>query len=174
MKTTDTFVWLAAIVFYAGPCMSASASETFSAKVLSVIDGDTLKISAAGKRETVILQGIDCPELTQDYGPEAKRFTEAVCSGKMINVECNGRDRHGRTIVTVYLSDGVNLNQELVKRGLAWWSDKFAPNDSALKALHSAAKNGHAGLWSKNNPIPPWIFRNGSKSVEAKLQPKAE
>ncbi len=175
MMIRSKFLRLATIVFMLSSfSYPAFANETYSAKVTSVVDGDTLKVTAQGVRQTVILEGVDCPELEQDFGSEAKKFTEAVCGGKIVTVESHGKDRHGRTIASVVLSDGVNLNQELVKRGLAWWSDKFAPDDMKLKEYHITAKIGHTGLWSKNNPIPPWIFRNGSKSVEAKIKPASD
>jgi endonuclease YncB( thermonuclease family) len=82
-----------------------------------------------------------------------------------------GKDNLGRTIAIVWLPDGTSLNEELVKRGLAWWSDKYAPQDSKLKQLHAAARAAHIGLWSAPNPIPPWIWRNGQKDVHATIKP---
>ena len=150
----------------------AALADIFSAKVVSVVDGDTIYIMHNGTREKVIFYGIDCPELAQPFGPEAKRFTDEACYGKVINVEEHGQDSRGRTIGVVLLPNGTNLNRELVRQGLAWWSDKYAAGDLNLKQLHEAAKTAHAGLWSAPNPIPPWIFRNGDKGVQATVIPK--
>jgi micrococcal nuclease len=156
------------ISFFSSPVFA----DIFSGKVVSVVDGDTINILHNGTREKVILYGVDCPELAQDFGQDAKKFTDDACYGKVVNVEEKGQDSRGRTIGVVLLPNGINLNRELVKQGLAWWSDKYASSDANLKQLHEAAKTAHAGLWSSPNPIPPWIFRNGDKGVQATVMPK--
>lgn len=151
--------------------ISAAQAEEFKAKVVSVTDGDSITVLHDNNREKVIFYGIDCPELKQEYGAEARKFTDDSCYGKVVTIDVQGQDPRGRTIGRVRLSDGTDLNKELVKRGLAWWSDKYAPNDKPLKQLHIAAKTGKIGLWAIPNAIPPWIFRNGEKSVKATIRP---
>jgi len=155
--------------FFVKPAMA----ETFTAKVVSVVDGDTLNVSAnGGPKERVILYGVDCPELTQDFGQDARQYTDQACFRKDVSVEVKGKDPRGRLIANVYLADGSSLNQALVSQGLAWWSDKYAPNELLLKQLHASAKTAHKGLWSAPNPVPPWIFRNGDKNVQAEIKIK--
>jgi len=77
-------------------------------------------------------------------------------------------DRYGRTVGTVTLPDGLDLGQQLVKAGLAWWYEKYAPGDQTLAALQTAAKSAGVGLWSDANPIPPWEWRAGNRSGTAK------
>lgn len=152
---------------------ACALAEFYKAKVVSVIDGDSMKIvKENGTKQTIILYGVDCPELGQDFGAEAKKFTDDCCYGKSVTIEERGKDRHQRVVADVSLSDGSNLGHELVRRGLAWWSDKFAKNDAQLKQYHTAAKEAKKGLWSAPNPIPPWIFRNGSKDVQAEIKVK--
>jgi micrococcal nuclease len=167
-RSTRLFLAVSLLGAWALPALAG----TFSAKVVSVTDGDTLTIMHDGAREKLILFGIDCPELAQEFGPQAKKFTDDCCYGKVVSVEEHGRDPRGRTIAVIHLPDGSNLNQELVRQGLAWWSDKFAPDDAQLQQLHTTAKTAHAGLWSAPNPIPPWIFRNGERGVQATIMPK--
>src|SRR5262249_38262278 len=108
---------------------AAAGAETFTAKVVSVPDGDTLNVEHNGAREKVILYGVDCPEIGQAYGEEAKKFTDERCWKKVLTFDDHGRDDKGRTIAVVYLPDGSSLNQTLVEQGLAWWSDKYAPKE---------------------------------------------
>ncbi len=115
------------------------------------------------------MYGIDCPESGQDFGPQAKKFTDTCCFKKDVVVDVRNTDKYGRVVAEVYLTDGADLNQELVRRGLAWWSDKFAPGDLKLKELQADAKAKNKGLWTAPNPIPPWIFRNGDKAVQATI-----
>jgi micrococcal nuclease len=56
------------------------------------------------------------------------------------------------------LPDGKNLNQELVKAGMAWWYRKYS-NDSTLGQLEEKARVAKRGLWADPNPMPPWDFR---------------
>ncbi len=144
----------------------------YNATVVSVPDGDSINVLHGTQKERIILFGIDCPEVGQEYGQEARNFTDKSCYKKIVGISVSGTDAKGRVIAVVNLPDGTNLNQELVKQGLAWWSDKYAPNDTALKQLHDAAKAGRVGLWSSaNKPIAPWLFRNGQKNVNAQIKP---
>lgn len=145
-----------------------------AAMVVSVVDGDTLNVDRGAGKERVILYGIDCPELDQPGGSEARKLTDERCWKKKVQLEQKGTDKRGRVIATVVLPDGTNLNEELVRRGLAWWSDKYAPKDEKLKGLQAAAQMAKLGLWGAPNPVPPWIWRNGQKDVNAKIMPSAE
>jgi micrococcal nuclease len=165
-------VLLMALAMLISPTIASA--DIFSGKVVSVADGDTINILHDNVKEKVILYGIDCPETGQAFGAEAKKFTDDACYGKVVNVEDHGKDSRGRTIGVVLLPDGTNLNRTLVKQGLAWWSDKFAAKDTTLKQLHETAKAGHVGLWADSNPVPPWIFRNGDKGVQATVMPRQQ
>lgn len=146
-------------------------AERSNVRVLAAFDGDTLLVDHGGKREKVILYGIDCPESAQEFGAQAKQFTEACCSRKDVTIDLKGRDKFNRLVAEIYLSDGADLNHELVKRGLAWWSDKFAPGDAVLQTLQTEAKAARTGLWAAPHPVPPWLFRNGDKAVKATIVP---
>ena len=50
-----------------------------------------------------------------------------------------GATARGRTLADVLLSDGLNLNQELVKDGWCWWYRKYAPGDTELERLEKEA-----------------------------------
>jgi endonuclease YncB( thermonuclease family) len=80
----------------------------------------------ANEKIKVRLNGIDCPEKAQAYGNKAKQFTKELVHGEMVTIQAYDRDKYGRTIGDVILEDGRNLNQELVKAGLAWWYFKYS------------------------------------------------
>ena len=48
----------------------------FSARVVTVHEGDRLTIRYDGRSETIYLKDIDCPELKQPYGKQAKQAIE--------------------------------------------------------------------------------------------------
>lgn len=146
-------------------------ASDYKAKVVAVKDGDSITIKDGERKQVVILYGIDCPEAGQDFGKEARAFTNEACYGKTVTIIEKGKDKFDRLIADIVLEDGTDLNKLLVSKGLAWWSDKFAPKDTDLKMLHQNAQTKHVGLWAAAKPVPPWIFRNGEKSVQAVIKP---
>jgi endonuclease YncB( thermonuclease family) len=137
--------------------------------VIHVVDGDTLTaLNEANEHVKIRLNGIDCPEKVQAFGNKAKQCTKDLVSGKMGTIQPYDTDRYGRTIAEVILEDGRNLNQELVKAGLAWWYFKYS-DDEQLGMLEVKAKIGKIGLWKDKNPMPPWIFRHRNEPTT--LQP---
>ena len=127
--------------------------------VVSVTDGDTITVLSNSVGEKVRLYGIDYPEKRQPFGKRAKQFTSSLVFEKHVRVEDHGRDRYKRTIGEVVLSDGRNVNHELVKAGLCWWYRKYAPNDKKLEQLEREARAAKRGLWAEPEPIPPWEWR---------------
>ena len=130
----------------------------FEAKVIGVLDGDTIDVLHEKKQERIRLYGIDCPEKGQSFGQKAKQATSALLFDKDVRIETHGRDKHRRTLGTVFQGE-VNINQVLVKEGWCWWFSKFVPKDVVLKQLEQEAKDGNKGLWADQNPVPPWLYR---------------
>ena len=136
----------------------------FSGRVVGVTDGDTIKVMSGGRAEKVRLYGIDCPERRQAFGQAAKKATSAYCFNKTVTVRVRDKDRYGRTIGVVILPSGKELGKELVRRGLAWWYQRYAPNDKELIRLELDARKARRGLWKDPNPTPPWEFRRTRRS----------
>jgi len=59
----------------------------------------------------------------------------------------------------VILPDGMNLNQDLVKRGWRWRYRKYAPGDTVLEGLEKEAREARIGLWADPQPVPPWEWQ---------------
>ena len=69
-------------------------------KVVSVSDGDTIKVLKDGEQIKIRLASIDCPEKGQPYGNAAKKFTANMVAGKVVKIWPTDRDQYGRTGVT--------------------------------------------------------------------------
>jgi endonuclease YncB( thermonuclease family) len=138
--------------------LSAQAEE-FTGKVVGVSDGDTIKVLRAGKQVKVRLSGIDCPEKRQAFGKRAKRFTSDLVFAKIVTIKVHDIDRYKRIVGEVILEDGTILNHELVRSGLAWWYQRYAPDDKKLERLEKTARKNKHGLWADPDPVPPWEFR---------------
>ncbi len=131
----------------------------YNGRVVGITDGDTITVLHGGVGERIRLNGIDCPEKGQAFGGAAKQATSQLAFGRHVTVQTHGLDKFGRTIADVILPDGVNLNQELVRKGWCWWYRKYAPDNLTLEKLEADARASRAGLWRDLNPIPPWVFR---------------
>ena len=75
-------------------------------------------------------------------------------------------DRYGRQVAEVILPDGRNLNEEVVRAGLAWWFVRYARRDQVFGNLEAEARAARRGLWADTAPVAPWEFRrNGSRRM---------
>ena len=54
---------------------------------------------------------------------------------KEVTIQTHNHDKYKRTLGAVMLPDGMNLNQELVRRGWCWWYRKYVPGNTVLEGL---------------------------------------
>lgn len=140
-----------------------------SGHVISVLDGDTIEVLHNQHPERIRLNGIDCPEKGQAYGQKAMHAASALVFGKEVTVQTYGHDKYQRTIGEVWLPDGTNVNQELVKEGWCWWYRKYAPGNTVLDGLEKEAREAKKGLWVDPSPIPPWVYRKARQGQSFNL-----
>lgn len=132
---------------------------SFTAMVVSVKDGDTIEVLSHGRATRIRLHGIDCPEKRQAYGYRAKLATAVLTFGQSVTIHPYEKDKYGRLVADVVLSNETNVNQLLVKDGWCWWYRKYAPDDAVLETLETEARQTKRGLWIDPHPVPPWVYR---------------
>jgi len=140
--------------------------QTLSGKVVNVSDGDMITIIDASKQEHRIrLYGIDCPESGQAFGEAAKKFTSSTVARKTVTVEVFDTDRYGRTVGVVTVN-GVNVNLQLIQAGYAWLYRYYCQEEfcSVWLKVENQARIAGVGLWSDDNPVPPWEWRNAIRN----------
>ena len=135
----------------------------FPAKIIRIVDGDSLHALHNDEDITIRLNGIDCPELGQPFGRKAKQAASDLAFGKMVTFQSTGTDKYGCTLANVILPDGRSLNQELVRQGYAWWYRKYS-DDEDLKRLEAEARAAKRGLWADANPTAPWDWRDAQRN----------
>jgi endonuclease YncB( thermonuclease family) len=136
----------------------ASGNGDIKGKVTAVVDGNTVEISTSENQVLkVLLADIDSPELGQEFGVEAKEFLEKAVLQKNVVVQLQGKDRRGNHVAIVLVNGKADPRIELLKRGLAWTSEKNPVED--LEAHRIEAKSKGKGLWSQESPVPPWTYR---------------
>ncbi|MDX1960871.1 MAG: thermonuclease family protein [Leptospiraceae bacterium] len=132
-------------------------AETFSGKVVSVHDGDTVRILVENKQVKVRLFGIDAPETNQAFGTKSKEALKSLVHKKQVTVDHKGKDQFGRTLGVIFL-EGKDINLEMLKLGMVWVYKIHRKKGPYLSAEEEAKKNS-IGLWADKDPTPPWIFR---------------
>lgn len=138
-----------------------------NARVVRVVDGDTLVVDVAGNDERVRLIGIDTPESVKQgspvecFGKEASAHTKALLRrGTPIRLvlDVEERDRFDRLLAYVYrASDGEFVNLALARDGYAGvltYPPNVAHVDDFRAAVSDARRDGR-GLWSACNGDPP-------------------
>jgi len=143
-----------------------AARLTEPLKVIGVHDGDSITLLTPDKKQIKVrLDGVDAPELKQEYGQKARRHAGALLKGSKggVRLEKTGTDKYGRMLGKIYLSDGTYFNEQLVKDGYAWHFTKYN-KDSELALAHAGAKKKKRGLWAADlAPLHPDEFRARSK-----------
>ena len=146
---------------------SVMAYEEITGKVISVVDGTTLEVVSNDNQVYKIrLVGIDSPELTQEYGGEAKEFLEKLILEKSVLVKITGKDRLGRYLAEIVIEGKTDPRVELLKRGLTWTAEKSPLPD--LEEYRVKAQQKGKGLWKQREPTPPWIYRRQQSMLQAK------
>ena len=137
------------------PRVEVAADEVLCERVL---DGDTFKSGETRVR----LWGIDAPEKGQPYADEARDRLKKLIEGKTVRLEWKDRDQHAREVAIVY-AGSTNINLQMVKDGLAWHYEYFAPDAEDLAAAEKAARKKRKGLWADDEPVNPYEFRKLSR-----------
>jgi micrococcal nuclease len=127
------------------------------ARVLRVVDGDTIKVRLAGGRtERVRYIGVDTPESVkpgtpvQCFAKKASHFNASLVAGREVTLrmDVEERDRYGRLLAYVYAGSRF-VNGELVARGYAR-TLTIPPNVAhadEFARLARRAREAGIGLW---------------------------
>jgi micrococcal nuclease len=129
-----------------------------SARVVRVVDGDTIRVSIDGRTERVRYIGVDTPESVkpgtpvQCYAKRAAAANAALVAGRTVRLvgDVEHRDRYGRLLAYVYRDDdGAFVNAALVRDGFAR-TLTIPPNvehAAEFARLASTARKAGRGLW---------------------------
>jgi len=139
-------------------CFLSCAVEEQKGHVVKVIDGDTFDMKYGKEKIRIRLYGVDSPERGQAFNVKAKEFTAGLIADKEVRVIIRNKDRYGRFVGDVYLSDGTHINSELVKAGYAWHFKRYS-HDPDLAKFETEAHRARRGLWQDANPVAPWDYR---------------
>ena len=134
-----------------------------TARVLRVIDGDTIEVSIEGAEEDVRYIGVDTPETVKPgapvdcFGPQASAANHRLVEGRTVRLVFDRelRDAYGRLLAYVYArapgqaGEPRFVNAALVRAGYARTLE-IAPNTAhaaELRSLEARAGRAGRGLW---------------------------
>ena len=155
-------------------CTPPETLEEGQAKLLYVVDGDTIAVRYQGKEERVRLIGIDALENRRNSKAyrQAKRsgrdVKEIISTGRSarkhlksiiqkgsrltLEFDIERRDRYQRLLVYAYRGNGEMINEKMVRDGYAKLLT-IPPNVRHARVLRKAyneAREAKRGLWSAN------------------------
>lgn len=146
------------LLLLASVALYPACAEEFNARVIAVMDGDTIMVLRDGKRVKVRLANIDAPEKAQEYGTESRQTLLNLVQKKQVHVNSQAMDSYGRMVAEISV-DGRSANAEQVRRGMAWEYSHYHSNKHYL-ALQSEAQQARRGLWAQAvSPMPPEQWR---------------
>ncbi len=156
-------------VYIVGLLLSIPAlhAQEFSSRIINVIDGNTFEIVDPDKEIVkVMLSDVDAPELAQEHGEEARKFSEKLLLKKKVTVEFRGKDFFGNKLAEINLKNGEPVDKLLLENG--WAMVKERKKDPVLVSIQARAKRAKKGLWISENPTTPWVFRRQQTMLQAK------
>ncbi|MGZ6695664.1 MAG: thermonuclease family protein [Solirubrobacteraceae bacterium] len=128
------------------------------ARVVRVVDGDTIRVRIGGRTERVRYIGVDTPESVkpgtpvQCFAKRASAANDALVGGQTVRLvgDAEQRDRYGRLLAYVYREpDGAFVNAALVREGYAR-TLTIPPNVAHagdFARLAGGARRAGRGLW---------------------------
>lgn len=127
--------------------------------VVSVYDGDTFIIrDTSDSMQNIRIQGIDAPELSQNFGSNSRQYLLSLIKGNQVNIISVSVDNYGRTVAKCSNIDGKDIGYEMIKAGMAWYYNDYYKNYKYQEAELNA-RIAKKGLFSLPSPTRPKVYR---------------
>ncbi|MEV0385786.1 thermonuclease family protein [Nonomuraea sp. NPDC050643] len=124
-----------------------------SARLVKIVDGDTIDVMRGGRKIRVRLLEVDTPERGQCWFTTATARTAALLPvGKVVYLlpDKDPKDPYGRWLFYVFNAKGVHVNRNLVRYGYGK-AVLYKPNDRYIKTMRAEqakAKADRLRIWS--------------------------
>jgi endonuclease YncB( thermonuclease family) len=137
----------------------AASRVVWQGTVTHVTDGDTLWVRPLheGAPRQIRLDGIDAPEICQQYGEQSRAALAARVQGQRVQVRGRHADQYGRLLARVSMQ-GDDVGGWMVSLGHAW-SYRYRNSPGPYASLESRSKAAGRGLFAQANPERPRDFR---------------
>jgi endonuclease YncB( thermonuclease family) len=146
-----------ALLVVAAGASTAQSLKSFTGRVVSVLDGDSLVILDGRQQVEARLHGVDAPEGGQAYGNICRRTLSNLVFGKTVSAQVVELDRYQRSVSRVSV-DGLDVGLAMIRAGCAWHYRQYSP-DAGYAAAEQDARRARRGLWQDAKPVAPWEYR---------------
>ncbi|GEM_PF-2374300 len=173
MKNTKfIFIFLFVSLVFLLPILFALSEDDRQKEILhegtvvDIINGDVLVLDNS---EEIDIAGPHILTKGKNYRPEmAKNIRDLLLNQKIryeIILEQN-KKYQGRyplhELVVVYLNDKINVNEKLLREGMAYFDYGYYPGVEAYKKLNEEAIRNKKGVWGTTDPPQPIYAREKS------------
>lgn len=141
---------------------SADALLRTTAKVVKVVDGDTVTVEIDGVRETIRIIGINTPETVDPrkpvecFGQEASARAHELLDNQTVALEAEEtqgeRDKYDRLLRYIFLSNGSDFGKQMISEGYAYeytYATAYTYQQD-YRASQLEAESAGRGLWGPN------------------------
>lgn len=166
----DSGQWIAAFLVRLDatpttPAVQRVPAGAVAAQVVSVTDGDTIRVRLDGGTYPLRYILVNTPESDEPLGAEATAANRRLVEGQTVYLlqDVSETDRYGRLLRYVFLADGTHVGAELVRQGFAQLSS-FPPDiarAAEIQAAQQEAMTAGRGLWA-SAPAPTPGGRSGN------------
>lgn len=170
---------LTALIGLAVSGLAVASLSASAATVISVGDGDTLRVEEAGRKITIRVACIDAPEMAQSpYGLQARQaLQELLPVGSTVTLKTQTKDRFGRTVAEVFTQNGANAGLTLVQQGNAFAYRQYLHQCDQWAYLdrERLAERYRLGVWRSAGGIErPWDFRAARRGLQSQPAPRPQ
>ena len=144
-----------------------------AATVISIGDGNTLRVLDGGQRLTIRVACIDAPETAQaPYGQQARAALQQILQiGSTVTLKTLTKARYGRTVAEVFTQNGANAGLTLVQQGHAFAYRQYLKqcDEWAYLDREKLAERYRLGVWKVDGGIErPWDFRAARRGGQSR------
>ncbi len=137
-----------------------SENPKITARIIRVVDGDTVSLEIEGKNETIRIIGINTPETADPrkpvecFGQEASARAQSLLVNQSVTLEADAtqgeRDKYDRLLRYVFLPDGSDFGKQMISEGYAYEYTYSTPYkyQQDYKTSQSEAETAKRGLWA--------------------------
>lgn len=180
----------AAVAPAAAPTVAAVAAAkppagSIAVRVLSVYDGDTIRVRLKGKSERVRIIGINSPELkpAQCYGRQAASKMQSLAQSRTVYIKYDAtqgnRDKYGRLLRHVYSTKGTSLGKVMINGGFAkeYTYNRAYRGQAGYRSAQAGARKAKRGLWgacAAPKPAPKPVATTSSCKIKGNISSSGE
>ena len=138
------FITLLAL-FFTTPALAGK----LEARVLNVLSGDEIEITANGNRRYIVrLQAIEAPEKKQPGARISQKHLAMLIVGQPVTVEFNNMDGRG-ALIGVVRHGGRDINLRQVTDGMVRVEERLLNNENKTSyiAAELKARQQNLGIW---------------------------